>query len=165
MRQPKPAITALRREALPLSGPDLLALMQSVFAAGAVFRFQARGQSMLPFIQDGDLVTVAPSGQAPPKLGRVAAFIQPATGQLVLHRIIARRGTSFLIQGDHAAGQADGWVEAAAVLGCLVGVERHGRRMLLGLGPERSLLAWLSRRGWLERLYWKWLDWQRRRLK
>ena len=35
------------------------------------------------------------------------------------------------------------------LLGRVTRVERNGKAVWLGLGPERTLIAWLSRRGWL----------------
>ncbi len=63
---------------------------------------------MTPFIRDGDVVTVAPSAKIRPSVGRVVAFIQPDTGRLVIHRVIDRQGSAFLIQGDNASGQRMG---------------------------------------------------------
>ncbi len=123
--------------------------MQAVLARGALFHFRAKGLSMAPFIRDGDSVTIAPLEKESPSVGKVVAFIHPETAGLVIHRIIARQGPAFLIQGDNTAGQPDGWVQPQALLGCVIRVERDGRRVYLGLGPERYLVAFLSRNGWL----------------
>ncbi len=123
--------------------------MKEVLAKGAVFRFQAQGKSMSPFIKNGDVITIAPFAIEKLSVGKVVAFIQSATGQLVVHRVIGRRGAAFLIQGDNAAGQTDDLVQPAEILGCVTRVERNGRRVYLGLGPERYLVAILSRSGWL----------------
>lgn len=89
-------------------------------------------------------------------MGKVAAFIQLESGRLVVHRIIGRRGDRYLIQGDNTAGQPDGWVVEQALLGIITRVERGGRRIYLGQGPERYMIAYLSRSGWLARLGWRW---------
>jgi phage repressor protein C with HTH and peptisase S24 domain len=123
--------------------------MQAVLAHGAKFHFRARGLSMSPFIKDGDSITIAPLTHEQPGIGKVVAFIHPGTQQLVVHRVIGREGSAFWIQGDNAAGQPDGLVDADAILGCVTNVERDGRLVMLGLGPERYLVAFLSRRGWL----------------
>lgn len=123
--------------------------MQAVLARGALFHFRAKGLSMSPFIKNGDSITIAPLSREHPSVGKVVAFIQPETAGLVIHRIIARQGPAFLIQGDNTAGQPDGWVQPQAILGCVIRVERDGRRLYLGLGPERYLVAFLSRNGWL----------------
>jgi hypothetical protein len=148
----KPALVRHQGEDLAISSEDLLILMREVLAKGARFHFRAKGWSMTPFIKDGDAITIAPSLQEKPALGKVVAFIQPASGQLIVHRVIRRQGPAFLIQGDNNIGQADGLVQAQDILGCVTRVERNGRRVYLGLGPERYLIAQLSRGGRLNAL-------------
>ena len=82
-------------------------------------------------------------------MGKVVAFIEPVSGRPMIHRVIGRQRAAFLIQGDNAAGEPDGWVLPQDILGCVTRVERNGRRVFLGLGPERSLIAILARNGWL----------------
>ena len=119
--------------------------MQAVLARGKPFRFRARGWSMAPFIQDGDVITVAPLQSVPPKIGEVVAFIRPGMGNLVVHRIVAWQGTAALIQGDSIQDHSDGLVPQENLLGRVARIERQGRPIWLGLGPERILIAWLSR--------------------
>jgi hypothetical protein len=140
--EPPPAENVLE---LAVSGEDLHQLMKAVLARGGVFHFRARGWSMTPFIRNGDTITVAPVSMEAPAVGKVVACLQPATGQLVVHRIIARQGAAYLVQGDNAAGQPDDLVAPQDILGCVTRVERDGRRVYLGLGPERRLVAYLSR--------------------
>jgi hypothetical protein len=125
---------------------------------------------MSPFIRDGDVITISPvllldrrpSAIVPSVLasagsssvgtcgiGHVVAFISPASERLVVHRIIGRRGEIFQIQGDSAQGPATEAVEAADVLGRVVRIERGGKRVCLGLGPERYALVLLSKVGLL----------------
>jgi hypothetical protein len=132
-------------EALALSGAGLLALMGAAMERGASFRFTARGFSMDPFVRDGDVLTVA-AVSARPGLGRVVAVRAPATGRLVVHRVVAHVPGGVLVRGD-AAGRADGVVGPKDVLGVVVAVERRGRRVRLGCGPERVVLSILSRAG------------------
>ncbi len=151
-----PRLVVVRAAELPLSGQALLDLMRAVLARGAPFRFCARGWSMAPFIRDGDVITVSPLQNGLPGVGDVIAFARPETGNLVVHRVVARRGTDSLVQGDSMPEYTDGMIPAENLLGRVTRVERDGREVLLGLGPERSVIAWLSRvgllrplRGWL----------------
>ena len=105
---------------------------------------------MTPFIQNGDVITIAPVTKEKPGLGKVVAFIQPASGHLVVHRVIGRQGAGFLIQGDNALGQPDGLISSKDIIGCVTRLERNGSRVLLGLGAERYLVAILARNGWLK---------------
>jgi hypothetical protein len=129
----------------------LVELLQAVLERGAPFWFEAPGFSMSPFIQDGDTITVAPLAGAPPRPGDVVAFLRPDSGKLVVHRVVGKRGDAFLIRGDNG-GEVDDLAPAAGILGRVTGVRRDGRPVRLGLGPERRLVAFLSRRGLLQPL-------------
>ena len=122
-------------------------LMAAVLAKGAPFRFQAHGFSMAPFIRPGDTLTLVP---ARPRLGlgEVVAFTLAKGPQLAVHRVVARQRAGYLIQGDNAL-EPDGCIPRSAILGRVVRVERDGRPVWAGLGLERIIIAWLSRRGWL----------------
>lgn len=130
--------------ALPLDGAALRGLMVATLARGAAVRFTARGWSMDPFIKDGDVVTVLP-GAGRPRLGEVIAFSPPG-GHVVVHRVVGCTPGGVLTRGDGAA-RDDGLVTPAELLGVTRRVERRGRPLGLGLGPERVLVAVLSRLG------------------
>ena len=134
----------------PVSGEALSALLTDVLARGVPFRFAARGYSMFPFIRDGDTVTISPLGGRRVRFGEVVAFTGQ-TGGPIVHRVIARRPDSYEIRGDCSGGCVD-VVPAAGVLGAVTRVERRGRSVRLGLGPERALAGGLSRLGLLQPL-------------
>ncbi|MBW6465125.1 MAG: S26 family signal peptidase [Brevefilum sp.] len=100
---------------------------------------------MSPFIQDGDVITIAPLNNRKPSVGEVVAFIRPESGNLVVHRIVARYGDHVLIHGDDIPEFPDGIIPLHNILGSVIRNERNNRRIWLGLGPERVLIAWLSR--------------------
>lgn len=140
---------AMRQAGLSVSGAALIELMRAVHAKGLPFRFRADGYSMTPFIRSGDVVTVAPLASHVPRTGDVVAFIHPGMKLLCLHRVVSARGDGFFIQGDNLIEQPDGVVSRKAILGRVTGVERAGRRITLGLGSERVVIALLSRWGGL----------------
>jgi hypothetical protein len=140
---------ALQKSGISLSGKALIELMQAVHAKGLPFRFKAGGHSMAPFIKDGDVVCVSPVASHAPGLGDVAAFIHPETKLLGLHRVLSIHGDHFFIQGDNLPENPDGMIPREAIVGRVARVERAGKRVRLGLGPERLLLALLSRCGGL----------------
>jgi hypothetical protein len=111
---------------------------------------------MAPFIQDRDVVTVAPFRHVLPGVGEVVAFVRPEAGNLVVHRVVARRGAASFIQGDSVPEYADGIIPPENLLGRVTRVQRNGRDVWLGLGPERTVIAWLSRKKLLSPLR-KWL--------
>ncbi len=133
---------------MSLSSAALVELMTAVLDKGRSFRFLAKGFSMSPFIKDGDVVTVSPFLGRKVRLGEVVAFISPQTHALAVHRIIRKQQTRFLLQGDNVP-EADGTVSAEKILGFVERVERQGRDVNLGLGPERRVIAFLNRKGWL----------------
>lgn len=109
-----------------------------------------KGSSMSPFLRSGDVVVLAPLGGRSPGTGDVVA-VRRSTGVLV-HRVVGRRGASLLTLGD-AVGRLDVPAAPEDVVGRAVAVRRGGRRRRLGLGPERYLIAWLSRCGILAALW------------
>ena len=144
--QDQPHLHKLPSGELRLSGRGLGKLLQAVMDKQARCRFQVKGQSMAPFVRDGDIVTVAPVGKRPLRIGDVVAFTSPQAGMFLVHRVVGKHGDKLLVKGDNCAGP-DGRVAVSAVLGRVTTVERDGRRLRFGIGPERSLISRLSRRG------------------
>jgi len=122
-------------------------LMTAVLTRNVLFRFQASGSSMSPFIHDSDVITITP---APTRLcsGDVVAFVNPCNGRLTVHRVVHIEHHGYLIRGDNVPGP-DGYVQHTDILGRVIHAERRGRRVWIGLGLERVMIAFLSRRGWL----------------
>ena len=147
-RTPKPYLLNEKGRNLSLSGPALVDLLGAVMERGARFRFQARGFSMSPLIKDGDVVTVSPLLNRYPGLGDIVAVIHQKTGSLVVHRLVGKQGGAYLVKGDNAA-ERDESVAKENILGWVTQVERKGKRIFLGLGPEKFLIAVLTRTGLL----------------
>jgi len=144
-----PSLHAVPGGVLSLSGPALKDLLDAVVKKGAAFRFTARGSSMYPFIKDGDVITIEPfrvsaSLGSTPALGDIVAYCSPATGGLVVHRVIARHPGAVAVRGDNCP-QPDGIIAECAVLGRVSRVERGGHSVMLGRGPEKLLVAGLAR--------------------
>jgi signal peptidase I len=146
---PKPALYSRPGGVVSIPGPALQEFLRAILKRGVSFRFQARGSSMQPFIRDGDVVTVSPGPVGEMRLGDVVAFCHPNTGRLVVHRLVGRRPGGYLLRGDNAL-EEDGLIPPEKVLGLVTQVERRGRKVRLGQGPERRLLAWLARRDLLK---------------
>jgi hypothetical protein len=131
-------------------------LMAGVLATGSTFRFEAPGFSMAPMINNGDILTLAPLVGQPPRLGDVLAFIRPATGSPVVHRVVAVRKDHYLLKGDHGR-TSDGWIPTDQLLGRVIRVERNQHTIKVGFGLERYPIAVLSRVNLLQpalRVYW-----------
>jgi signal peptidase I len=153
-RRIDPAFTRAETEEIALSARALADLAQAVLKKDRPFRFLARGFSMSPFIRDGDILTISPVPSNALTLGDVAAVIHPETRKLVIHRVTALSETSVVIQGDNSPS-ADKPIPRTDILGRVSRVERNGRSVSLGLGPERVVIARLARlrhRPWLRPL-------------
>ena len=141
----KPALLSKKENGLSLSGSAFVELLKAVLDKGTPFRFRAEGFSMHPFIRNGDLVTLSPLFNTIPRLGDVVAFVLPGTDRLMIHRIIGAKGRFFLIKGDNLHGP-DGLIPKTNILGRVTRVERNGKEIFFGIGPERILIALLTRR-------------------
>lgn len=122
-------------------------VVRELLAAGETVELTIEGGSMAPFLRPGDVVTLALARPEALRPGDVVAF--RAGPRLVVHRLLAIEAESLLLRGD--AGPAADRIPPDALAGRVVRASRGGRRLRLGLGPERRLLAWLSRWGWLQR--------------
>jgi hypothetical protein len=144
----KPPLLANKAGELSLSGEALLELLRDVINKGMPFRFRARGSSMSPFIKDGDLITISPTPDDSNSIGDVIAYICPRSKKLIVHRVVGKKGESLLVKGDYGPDGKE-FVLKANILGRVRKVERNGEKVLLGLGPERYLISFLSRGGFL----------------
>jgi hypothetical protein len=130
----------------------LVGLMGDVLAQGCKFKFQAKGASMSPFIRDKDNITIDPIRQVKPSMGRVVAYTCSNPQKLLVHRIVDADSTSFLLKGDNSLAQPDGWFLKEKIIGVVTRVERRGTQIKFGLGVERLLIAYLSKKGLLVRI-------------
>ena len=60
-----------------------------------------------------------------------------------------KKSTGYLIRGDGVADQCDGLIPFEHVLGQITCVERSGKRIRMGFGPERFIIAGFSQFGLL----------------
>jgi len=144
----KPSLRARPGRELLLSGDSLISLMIGVLAKGVPFRFRAAGYSMSPFIRDGDVITILPKGKKRLRRGDIVAYVRPINGRPAVHRIVGRISSRFVLKGDHES-TVDFQMDESGILGVVGRVERNGRRIRIGLGPGRRLVACLSARGFI----------------
>ncbi|RZB30194.1 MAG: hypothetical protein SRB1_02474 [Desulfobacteraceae bacterium Eth-SRB1] len=113
-----------------LNKSDLLKISSNLIEKSASIRFRAKGFSMRPFIQDGDLITVSPLRNSPVKVGDVVLY-KTADDRAIVHRVIRKTRidskAAFFIKGDAAFDQPEK-VNAKIVLGRVVAIERNGRK-------------------------------------
>lgn len=134
----------IRGGELRLSNLGQLELLRGMHERGVPLRIMVRGSSMHPFIRDRDVLTIAPLDSRDPRAGEVVAFTHPVTGRLVIHRVIKETDRGWLLRGDNCS-KSDGEVTKEQIIGRVTRIERGGREVGLGLGPERKLIALLNR--------------------
>jgi hypothetical protein len=150
--QTRPEFSVVRVSGLSLSGRDLVELLRAVLEKGTPARFQAKGFSMSPFIKNNDVVTIFPLKGKRPGLGEIIAFVHTETDGLCVHRIVRKKKGLYLTKGDNISDTTES-VPRENILGAVAAVEREGKEVFLGLGPERYLIALLGRRGLLFPLF------------
>lgn len=133
---------------LRLSGTALVGILRAVLAKGVRFKFQANGFSMSPFIKDGDVITVCPVYEKSIRPGDVGAFVRSHRERMVVHRIVGDKGNYFTVMGDNTRHSYE-LISKENILGRVTSVDRNGKKVSLGLGPERHLISFLNRRGLL----------------
>ncbi|MBI2883966.1 MAG: hypothetical protein HYY11_08685 [Candidatus Methylomirabilis oxyfera] len=110
-------------------------LAADLLREGYSVRFQAKGASMYPTIDDGEEIVVEPVAPSAVKVGDVLLY--RAQRRIIAHRVVqmARtegrgRNYSFILQGD-ALDSCDAPVEASQILGRVTCVQRGGRTVEL----------------------------------
>lgn len=127
-----------------ISSEGLLELLAGVLERQASFRFKAKGWSMSPFIRDNDIITISQRPEPVVGIGIPVAFVCPVAKKLKVHRIIGRNNDNYLIKGDRLF-KPDGLIPGKNIRGVVTRVERGGKAIIFGLGPERYVIAFLSR--------------------
>ena len=145
---PKPSFFVKKGSELSLSSPVFTEILSAVLERGSSLRFLAKGFSMAPFIRDGDVITLSPFREKSPGLGIVVAFFNPQYQKIMVHRIVGKKNGLFLIRGDNSPA-SDGMISGEHILGYVTKVERRGKNVFLGLGLEKCVISFLSRKGLL----------------
>ncbi len=155
--------------AIGLNSTEFHQLARQILSGGHTLRFQANGDSMQPFIHDGDILTAAPVDATRLKSGDVL-LVATVTDRLVAHRLVkTRRGvgdTLYLIKADSTLSP-DGWFPFANILGRVETLERGQSsicrasaaqrwraRVWVRLNPWLSAFSWLP--AWFRRWVWRW---------
>jgi hypothetical protein len=121
-------------------------------------RFKATGDSMLPSVWPGDLLTVRRQSFPEFRRGQIVLYERGASGrgpvagenaQLVAHRVVDYSGDSsgpqLITRGDSLA-RNDAPVHEDQILGRVVSISRNGRPIGLDFTRSRRMAAWVLRR-------------------
>ncbi len=138
----EPSLQVVRRlEERHLSSKAFVELLRAVVQKGALFRLQAGGVSMYPFICNGDVLTLAAANEI--ELGDVVAVCGAESGGLIVHRVVARCGEGLLVKGDFCV-VPDGFYSPQDIAAKVVRVERGRRTIKAAPCCMRRLIARLS---------------------
>jgi hypothetical protein len=134
-----------------------LPLVQEALAQRGHFTLPLRGNSMVPTLPQACEIDVVPL-TAPPRLGDVIVF---ASGEaLVAHRLVQRRGTVWIAQGDNRRAP-DAALRPSRVLGVVSAARLADRRIWPRRGERAWTVLWLARYHCLRPVRWA-VRWARR---
>lgn len=103
---------------LELSAKSMGMIVKEILDSGGHAVLTAKGDSMFPFIKNGDKITITAPKEKTPRTGDIIAFINRVDRRLVVHRIIKISGHFFLAKGDFCYGN-DGCQSISDILGYL----------------------------------------------
>ena len=127
-----------RRERM-LNADEAAVRFAPVLAAGGEVTVTVTGRSMLPYLQPGrDRVRLAAPKRSP-RRGDILFFRRPS-GEWVLHRVLHRTSTGYVVSGD-----AQLWTESVKpeqITAVVTAVERDGRLTRADAGRFRVWAAY-----------------------
>jgi hypothetical protein len=116
-------------------------LTSELIAGGYGLRFQAKGRSMLPTIQDGEIIHVQPVASYMLRIGDIVLLRSGA--EFKAHRIIRKRGHCFITRGDSGV-DTDGEIRCDQILGRVIAKEPINSRRLVRLDGMRTRLGFFA---------------------
>jgi len=129
---------------------------EQLLARGLTIRFQARGRSMLPIIEDGEILQVKAVDPREVRVGDIVLFRDNESFKA--HRVIRRRRDRFVTRGD-AGAEPDTAIRGGQIVGKIIGKECTTTGTLVGLqgaSARMKFAAWAAKRmvstkvrGWL----------------
>jgi hypothetical protein len=116
-------------------------LTSDLIAGGYGLRFQAKGRSMMPTIQDGEIVHVKPTASDMLRIGDIV--LMRRGDEFKAHRIIRKRGPLFITRGD-AGMETDGEIRGDQILGMVIAKESIGSCRLVRLDGVTARLSFFA---------------------
>jgi len=117
--------------------PAELELLSRELLNGQIMRLRSLGGSMIPYLREGDLVTVVPVKKC--RVGDIVLYNRG--NSLIMHRVLAKFSDKIITKGD-AATRLDPPISPQDILGRAVSYERHGKKS--SLNSLRSRLCGLA---------------------
>jgi len=131
----------MEQRSISLNCPEFSEIIEEVLMQGKTARFVATGNSIAPFIRNGEPVDLAPF-VGRPKFGQIV-LTRSTHGRLLLHRIVKLQGKDVFTQGD-ACGSVDLPVHRSAIIGTVVNLPEGGLNLHL-LPPFRMMIPFRTR--------------------
>jgi len=116
-------------------------LTNDLIAGGYGLRFQAVGRSMLPTIQDGEIVHVKPVNREMLRIGDIVLLRTGA--EFKAHRIIRKHAQSFITRGDSGA-DTDEEIRGDQILGRVIAKEGMNSGRLVRLDGIKSRMRFFA---------------------
>jgi hypothetical protein len=146
---------------LELNSIEFHDLAHQILRSGHRIRFQAKGESMQPFIRNSDILEVVPILGKRIHLGDVL-LVEASEGRLLAHRVV-KTGCSgsitvYLIKSD-MCDSPDGWFGVENILGRVEVVERGNQRIVLSFRTQYwKARIWVWINPWGSNVSWmpKW---------
>jgi signal peptidase len=136
---------------------DFLELNEEILKRGNYLRFRIKGESMRPFLRDGQVVIVKRLDPSEMRAGDII-FLRFPPSQIVIHRLIKKTlengKTVFLTKGD-ASFHFDPYVYSENILGKIVAIEKGQRYIKLDAPVARLKSIYYVKRFLIKR--WLWL--------
>ena len=117
-------------EKVQIPNSQFFALAKQLLQEGKKIEITVKGNSMRPFLSDGETVVVAPVGADSPLKICDVILAETSTGQVMMHRIREISPAGILMKGDGNLSQTE-LVRPADVMGRVVSVHRKGKPMSL----------------------------------
>lgn len=118
---------------------EFIDLSREILGRGNYLRFRAQGESMRPFIRDGDILEITPVNAKEIRLGDVI-FYHVNGRRTIAHRVIKKLTQSdkpvFVVKGDSNTGEGEK-VYLEQILGKVRVIERKGRKIPFNYGLNR----------------------------
>jgi signal peptidase I len=121
------------------------ALFRELIREGLNVYAKATGPSMFPIIRAGDKVLVEPKSGAEINIGDIVLYEKD--GSYIIHRLIRKTGQSTVVTKGDNLSWSDSPIPTESILGKVVRIEGHGRRLALTGRLNRifaRVIAWLA---------------------
>lgn len=119
----------------------LISILLLTVNSGNSLKFSAPGKSMFPFVQSGDIITIAPVTEII-EYGDIVAAITD-THRIIIHRVVGQRSGQFLLKGDNSIHD-DGYFYRNNIIGKLVEIQRGDACLRFGGSIGKRIIAFLS---------------------